>query len=227
MIKERIIRYRGKNMTILFSVDRCTHYSACLEGAPEVFDSLKRPWAKPDEAPPDKVAEVIMTCPTGALHFQRRDGGPPEPIPAENTIIVEAHGPLYFQGQLTVRDAQEKLLLKDTRIAFCRCGMSKIKPFCDNTHQRVGFEDATEPAPDSRMKNMEQLPEGKVTAVLMQNGPIKLTGPVTIKNENGELLFKGTRALLCRCGASKRMPFCDGSHRRTGFESEVDCAKIV
>ncbi|MBN1779657.1 CDGSH iron-sulfur domain-containing protein [bacterium] len=227
MIRERIIRYKGEKITVLFSVDRCTHYSACLEGAPEVFDSLKRPWVVPDAAPPDTVADVIMTCPTGALHFERRDGGPGEPAPAENTIVVETHGPLYFKGTMEVRDQDEKPLLKDTRVAFCRCGMSKIKPFCDDTHARVGFEDAEAPETHPSADSTGPLVQGKIVVTLIKNGPIKVSGPVTIKNEDGELLFKGTKALLCRCGASKRMPFCDGHHSKIRFESEIDCARIV
>jgi len=227
MIKERIIRYSGEKITVLFSIDRCTHYAACLEGAPEVFDPLKRPWVMPDAASPDKVSEVIITCPTGALHFNRKDGGPPEPVPEENTLLVETHGPLYFLGDLEVKDPQEKLLLKDTRIAFCRCGMSKVKPFCDNTHVRVGFEDAKEMIHACSSEQQVKLPKGKVTAVLIKNGPIKLTGPVTIKNQDGRIIFQGTKALLCRCGASKKMPFCDGSHRKVDFQSDAGCVKIV
>lgn len=227
MIKERIIRYQGEKITVLFSVDRCTHYAACIEGAPEVFDSQKRPWLTPNHAPPGKVADVVISCPTGALHYKRKDGGPDEPVPDTNTLVVETHGPVYFLGDLEVKDSAGKSLLKDTRIAFCRCGMSRVKPFCDNTHARVGFEDAEATRPDSSASLEKDLPKGKVTATLMKNGPIKLNGPVTIKNEAGKIIFQGTRAMLCRCGASKRMPFCDGSHRKSGFQSEVDCAKIV
>ena len=225
MIRERTIRYRGNKITVLFSIDRCTHYAACLDGAPEVFDSTKRPWIMPDKASPGKIAEVILTCPTGALHFERTDGGPPETAPETNVVKVETHGPLYFQGDLTVQDEKGKLLLKDTRIAFCRCGLSKIKPFCDNTHARVGFEDAEE-LTGRKIVASEPLPQGKVTVILMKNGPIRLLGPVTVKNEKGEIIFKGTKTLLCRCGASKRMPFCDSSHLKIDFQSEVDCAKI-
>ena len=226
MIKERIIRYRGEKITILFSVDRCTHVAACLEGAPEVFDSKRRPWALPNAASPDKIADVIETCPTGALHYERRDGGPAEAIPSKNTIIIETHGPLYFKGNLELKDHNEKLLLKDTRVAFCRCGLSKIKPFCENTHLRVGFEESGKIQSDPGAVQ-ETLPDGKITAVLIKNGPIKISGPVTIKNEEGNIIFQGTKALLCRCGSSKKMPFCDGSHGRSGFQSEIDCARIV
>ncbi|MEP6827510.1 MAG: CDGSH iron-sulfur domain-containing protein, partial [Aestuariivirga sp.] len=44
------------------------------------------------------------------------------------------------------------------------------------------------------------------------NGPLALHAEVEITG--GE---KGTRFTLCRCGASKHKPFCDGSHTQAGF----------
>lgn len=49
-------------------------------------------------------------------------------------------------------------------------------------------------------------------ARLRENGPIAVHAPMTV---NGESI--GMRATLCRCGASKNKPFCDGSHTAAGF----------
>jgi CDGSH-type Zn-finger protein/uncharacterized Fe-S cluster protein YjdI len=227
MIRERIIRYKGEKITVLFSVDRCTHYAACLRGAPEVFDSRKRPWVLPDNAPPEKVSKVIMTCPTGALHFERKDGGPSEPVPSENILIIEARGPVYLSGQLEVKTQDDALILRDTRVAFCRCGLSRIKPFCDNTHNRIGFEEAASSSPPKKEPGIQALPKGRLVITLMKDGPIRLSGPFTMKDDEDRILHQGTKAALCRCGASKKMPFCDGSHRKSDFHSEVDCVKIL
>jgi CDGSH-type Zn-finger protein len=58
------------------------------------------------------------------------------------------------------------------------------------------------------------------------NGPYKVTGPVRlIDSEGGEFaLPEGETIVLCRCGHSQSKPFCDASHKSSGFES---CARAA
>jgi CDGSH-type Zn-finger protein len=58
------------------------------------------------------------------------------------------------------------------------------------------------------------------------NGPYKVTGPVRlIDAEGGEFaLPAGETIVLCRCGHSQTKPFCDASHKTSGFES---CARAA
>ncbi|MCB0914968.1 MAG: CDGSH iron-sulfur domain-containing protein [Actinobacteria bacterium] len=49
------------------------------------------------------------------------------------------------------------------------------------------------------------------------DGPLEVQGPVTIEGSDGVVLDVTERTWLCRCGHSNNKPFCDGSHRRTGF----------
>lgn len=56
---------------------------------------------------------------------------------------------------------------------------------------------------------------------LRPNGPILVSGPVTLNDPEGnayDLAGKETFA-LCRCGHSSKKPFCDGAHKTSGFES--------
>ena len=53
---------------------------------------------------------------------------------------------------------------------------------------------------------------GLTTIKVIKDGPYKVTGKCKLVNTNGEVLDAGSAFALCRCGASKRMPFCDGSH---------------
>ena len=57
---------------------------------------------------------------------------------------------------------------------------------------------------------------------LRENGPLVIQGPVRIVDHLGNVFViqPGKEAVaLCRCGASKNKPFCDGSHRGCGFRA--------
>jgi uncharacterized Fe-S cluster protein YjdI len=49
------------------------------------------------------------------------------------------------------------------------------------------------------------------------NGPLLVTGGVRVLDADGNLLYEGERAALCRCGGSANKPFCDGTHKTNGF----------
>lgn len=54
------------------------------------------------------------------------------------------------------------------------------------------------------------------------NGPYKITGPIRLIDADGgeyDLAAQGETIVLCRCGGSSTKPFCDGTHRRIGFDA--------
>jgi CDGSH-type Zn-finger protein len=55
--------------------------------------------------------------------------------------IVETvpNGPLMIYGNVSVKDFSGVLTKKNNVTAFCRCGGSQNKPFCDGSHKRNGF----------------------------------------------------------------------------------------
>lgn len=57
-----------------------------------------------------------------------------------------------------------------------------------------------------------------VEVVLVPDGPLWVTGGVTVERSDGVQLETRNRVTLCRCGASKSKPLCDGSHTEAGFE---------
>lgn len=52
---------------------------------------------------------------------------------------------------------------------------------------------------------------------LIPNGPLFVTGGVTVTRSDGQVLETRNRRTLCRCGQSKNKPLCDGSHADAGF----------
>jgi len=208
--------YEGDGITVYYDVKRCIHAAECVRGVPDVFDPDRRPWIDATQADNDTLAEVIHRCPTGALHYTRTDGGAEEPTPDHNTIQVDPDGPLYVRGDVEVVTPEGRTIVEDTRIALCRCGASKHKPFCDNSHQNIEF------AHDGRLgaggvKAGTDATGPGLRVQPAENGPLLLQGPFTLAGADDETRDGGTAA-LCRCGASANKPFCDGSHREVGFE---------
>ena len=63
--------------------------------------------------------------------------------------------------------------------------------------------------------------ETKIT--VKDNGPLRIEGEFIIYDAEGKAfdLAGRTAISLCRCGHSENKPFCDGSHKKVGFQSEA------
>ncbi|AWX56567.1 CDGSH iron-sulfur domain-containing protein [Brevibacillus brevis] len=59
----------------------------------------------------------------------------------------------------------------------------------------------------------------KVTIKINDNGSIRVTGEVELLDGAGDKYEVGSPFSLCRCGQSEKKPFCDGTHKKIGFES--------
>jgi CDGSH-type Zn-finger protein len=55
----------------------------------------------------------------------------------------------------------------------------------------------------------------KVHVFRKSKGQIVIEGPVILTDEDGNELPHGESFSLCGCGKSKRMPYCDGSHKES------------
>ncbi|MGW8251099.1 MAG: CDGSH iron-sulfur domain-containing protein, partial [Anaerolineales bacterium] len=101
------------------------------------------PWVKIGAASADAISEVVLRCPSGALHVERKDGSQGEAAPAENTIYLKPNSHLRITGNIAIL-AYGVEIEGETRATLCRCGGSQNKPFCDNSHRIKGFQ-APEP----------------------------------------------------------------------------------
>jgi uncharacterized Fe-S cluster protein YjdI/CDGSH-type Zn-finger protein len=131
--------YRGTDIEVSFDGDLCIHARECVRGLPAVFDRDRRPWVLADNGPAEDVSRVVERCPTGALQYRRFDGHPGEQTTATTTVTPVENGPLAVRGDLVVRH-EDGTLERLPRAALCRCGQSKNKPFCDNSHIEAGFQ---------------------------------------------------------------------------------------
>jgi CDGSH-type Zn-finger protein len=54
-----------------------------------------------------------------------------------------------------------------------------------------------------------------------RDGPLLVRGPFSITDQDGNEIDVHQRTIaLCRCGRSRRKPFCDGMHKATNFRAE-------
>ncbi|MEA2485665.1 MAG: hypothetical protein QOD46_776 [Actinomycetota bacterium] len=57
------------------------------------------------------------------------------------TITAYENGPLLVRGPFDLRDQDGNDIERyRNTIALCRCGRSRLKPFCDGTHKKIGFK---------------------------------------------------------------------------------------
>ena len=212
---EKTEEVRGREVVIRFDGRRCIHSRNCVLGRPDVFvPNVSGEWIHPDRATPDEVAHLALTCPSGAITYERLDGGPQEAPPKVNTLHVRENGPLTLHAPHTVAGAASAPALRAT---LCRCGASGNKPWCDGSHTTIGFQATGEPA----TKDSQPLASRSdaVTVTPTVDGPLRIEGPLELVTGTGRTINRVTDVWLCRCGGSGNKPYCDGSHRRNGFKS--------
>ncbi|HAD11394.1 MAG TPA: hypothetical protein DCF33_03040 [Saprospirales bacterium] len=135
-------KYTNGEVTVVWKPDQCIHSRLCWTQLGEVFNPRNRPWVNMEAASTEKIIDQVSKCPSGALsYYLNNTENPPENISTETRIEVIPNGPLLVYGNINVqlRDGAKENRSKVT--AFCRCGQSKNKPFCDGSHIGAGFED--------------------------------------------------------------------------------------
>ncbi|TVQ84065.1 MAG: hypothetical protein EA400_18155 [Chromatiaceae bacterium] len=212
-----IVHYAGREIDVHWDQRLCIHIGECGYANNALFEGGRDPWCEPDQVDRAAVREVCERCPSGALTYTDKTGTP-EQAPAENAVQIAYNGPLYLTGDLQF-DPPPPVDMPGVRYraALCRCGASNIKPFCDNSHVEAGFQDygaVGDAGPGCSAGG------GPLKIKVVPNGPLLIEGNLTIRAGSGRVAWQGEKTWLCRCGASKNKPFCDGTHKKVGFRSD-------
>ncbi len=210
----KIEEVKGQKVVIRFEASRCIHSRNCVLGQPEVFvANAPGAWIHPDRATPGQLAALAESCPSGAITYERLDGGPNEAPPKINVLRLRENGPLAVHAPTRLEGRAIGL-----RVTLCRCGASKAKPYCDGSHQSIGFN-ATGEAP-TQPSTPPPRRDGPLELMPIADGPLRFVGPFEIVAGSGRTVDRCSEAFLCRCGASANKPYCDGSHKKIGFKSD-------
>jgi CDGSH-type Zn-finger protein/uncharacterized Fe-S cluster protein YjdI len=201
-----------KNIRLIVDSQKCIHSRNCVLARPDVFvPNVEGEWLHPEKASVEELVEIAHSCPSGAIAYERLDGGPQEQPAMRNVVRVRENGPYALQGDFTIGGRPH------LRATLCRCGQSANKPYCDGAHSRAGFVASGE-APSLNEPANQAMP-AKVAVQPIADGPLVLHGAVELVTGTGHPISHAPHPVLCRCGHSANKPFCDGSHARVGFKA--------
>ena len=84
----------------------------------------------------------------------------------------------------------------------------------------LSYSLAAEEVDPGTQSSVAQIPsEEPILVHISPNGPLLVKGCITLVYPDGTKEEKETVTALCRCGASQNKPFCDGNHKKIGFQA--------
>lgn len=118
----------------------------------------------------------------------------------------------------TAEEIIETINTCPTRALLYRRKKPGIQESIDNNLPISNTEYEETPADVQMAKNKQDKP---AFVKILKDGPALISGNFSIRDhENKPINYKGDVVSICRCGASKRKPLCDGSHLKTGYQDE-------
>jgi len=131
-----IKHYTKDNITVKWQSELCIHSEKCFHGLSKVFNPKERPWINMDGASSEEIIAQVNKCPSGALSIS---GGNQSTTTQEIIVETMPNGPLMVYGNMKVRHGGNEETKSSKATAFCRCGASENKPYCDGTHKKIDF----------------------------------------------------------------------------------------
>ncbi|NOQ23754.1 MAG: hypothetical protein GQ564_00185 [Bacteroidales bacterium] len=145
--------YSNKDITVHWRPAKCVHATICYVRLRKVFDPSSRPWINMEGASTDEIIDIVNQCPTDALTFTKLNKTEKDTSVDEekNELITEddsntkiqiiKDGPALISGKFVITDINGSKLANADNVAICRCGKSSTMPFCDGTHNNIGFKE--------------------------------------------------------------------------------------
>ncbi|OIQ37707.1 MAG: hypothetical protein BM563_07820 [Bacteroidetes bacterium MedPE-SWsnd-G1] len=138
--KEIIKNYSNKDITVTWKPNTCIHATHCWKRLIQVFNPKNRPWINMEGATTERIKKQVEACPSGALSYVSISEESREEYQLETRVETMENGPLLVYGTLNVKHADGSLEKKNKTTAFCRCGASTNKPYCDGKHKDIEFK---------------------------------------------------------------------------------------
>lgn len=140
---KRLQVYEGDGIVVTFDPNVCIHSAVCIRSLPQVFDVSQKRWVRVENAAADEVASTVARCPSGALQVVRA-GAARGPVTSDAPVTrmmvgVRPNGPILVRSPVRVERENGEVVERDS-CSLCRCGATGNAPFCDGSHNRIGFK---------------------------------------------------------------------------------------
>lgn len=139
-MKEITKKYTNGELTVVWKPSLCIHAEKCVNALPEVYKPEAKPWIQPEGTSTQALKDQISKCPSGALSYIMNEPKIEIMKPVDVKAEAMKNGPLIVHCDLTVVNSDGTEVVREGRTAFCRCGASANKPFCDGGHRKIDFE---------------------------------------------------------------------------------------
>lgn len=139
MAKEIIKEYSNQDITVIWKPKACIHEKKCWKELIQVFDPRNRPWVNLEGANTNRIKAQIDECPSGALAYKMKSETTQE-THRETEVKCMENGPLMVMGNVQITNIDGSTEKREKVTAFCRCGASSNKPFCDGAHREINFK---------------------------------------------------------------------------------------
>ena len=128
--------FPGSGVVMSDDTSLCANTGFCGTRLVTVWEMIERT-ADPEVRA--HLLRMVANCPSGRLEARLADGTPVEPE-FDPSIAVVPDGPLWVRGGIPIEDADGFVYEVRNRVTLCRCGKSGNMPFCDGTHDEIGFK---------------------------------------------------------------------------------------
>src|ERR1700675_574203 len=132
----RMDTYVGVGVVMTDDRSLCTMAGYCGDRFTKVWQMIRR---TDDPQVLERLKQMVGLCPSGSLAWAPGNGEDDVEPAYEPSVLICKDGPILIRGGVQVVAADGWSYEIRNRVALCRCGQSDNKPFCDGTHNDVGF----------------------------------------------------------------------------------------
>ena len=134
--------FEGDGIVLTDDTSLCSRAGFCTDRLTNIWHLMEE---TSDPEIRERVIQMASSCPSGRLQYSTTEDRVPVEAELPPSVGVEPDGPYVVRGGVRIVSEDGTTWETRNRVALCRCGASTNKPFCDGTHEQIGFRDPAMP----------------------------------------------------------------------------------